>query len=56
VKEVKYRPLEYCCECGEPTGNAGRDEDSLYIVLDEKEIGPLCQSCYDEIDQEEDKT
>jgi len=43
------RPLEYCILCDEPTGNAGRDEDSLYIqTAADDEIGPLCQKCYDE--------
>lgn len=37
--------LEYCCECEEPTGRAGRDEDSLY----DGEDGPYCQPCYDDL-------
>ena len=24
--------LEYCCDCGEPTGNAGKDEDSCLLT------------------------
>lgn len=40
--------LECCCECGEPTGRAGRGEDSIYNEDDE---GPFCESChYREID------
>jgi len=41
--------LEYCCECGEPTGGAGRGEDSLYI--DDK--GPFCSECYQENNPEQ---
>ena len=37
-----YTP-EYCCECGSPTGKAGRGEDSLYI----DDQGPFCEGCYD---------
>ena len=43
--------LEYCCECDNPTGNAGRGEDSIYaeLMVDGDEIGPLCRECYDEL-------
>jgi hypothetical protein len=37
--------LELCAICDEPTGNAGRGEDSLY--LENSDEGPLCHSCYD---------
>ena len=37
--------LELCCACQEPTGNAGRGEDSLYICG----CGPFCQECYDSV-------
>jgi hypothetical protein len=37
--------LEICTVCQEPTGNAGRDEDSLYC--EEHETGPYCQKCFD---------
>jgi len=44
------RQLEYCCICDEPTGNVGKDEDSLYVEMqDGPEIGPLCRECYDKI-------
>jgi hypothetical protein len=33
---------EYCCKCGEATGRAGADEDSLYTKYD----GPFCETCY----------
>ena len=36
---------ELCCHCGEPTGRAGRGDDSLYT--DEGE-GPFCPSCFAE--------
>jgi len=39
--------LEYCCECGEPTGNAGKGEDSNYTQNDE---GPYCWECFPEKD------
>lgn len=34
--------LEYCKECDTATGNAGVDEDSLYVDDD----GPYCDECY----------
>ncbi len=37
--------LEYCCECGQPTGNAGRGEDSNYTEGGE---GPFCWDCWQE--------
>jgi len=35
--------LEYCCECNQPTGNAGKGEDSNYTDDDE---GPYCYECF----------
>lgn len=35
--------LEHCCECGDPTGHAGRGDDSLYT--DDGE-GPFCDACW----------
>ena len=37
--------LEYCWECGEPTGKAGRGDGSIYINYPDKEVGPLCNEC-----------
>ena len=37
--------VELCCECGEPTGKAGRGEDSLYCEA--CEAGPYCEECFD---------
>lgn len=37
--------LEYCCECDEPTGNAGEHEDSNYTENGE---GPFCWECFPE--------
>ena len=37
--------LEYCCECDEPTGKAGKGEDSLYTEDGE---GPFCSECFPE--------
>jgi len=43
--------LEYCCDCDEPTGRAGRGEDSIYAdpVNGDDEIGPLCWECYQDL-------
>ena len=38
-------PFEYCCKCGEPTGRAGRGDDSIYIDVGGQEVGPLCVDC-----------
>jgi len=38
------RPLEYCIECGNPTGRAGILEDSLYTDA----MGPYCEGCFPE--------
>jgi hypothetical protein len=38
---------EICCECGKPTGRAGKHDDSIYILYPDKEIGPLCEECRD---------
>jgi len=45
--------FEHCSECDCETGNAGRGEDSIYIELSDKEIGPLCEDCRDMILQKE---
>ena len=37
--------LEYCYECGAPTGWAGKGEDSLYT---EGDTGPFCWECFPE--------
>ena len=50
---------EICDVCGEPTGNAGRGDDSVYIELttdyfgykEGEELGPLCGECYDAFDR-----
>lgn len=36
--------IEYCVVCEEPTGRAGRDEDSLY---DGNGHGPFCEHCFE---------
>jgi hypothetical protein len=41
---------EYCRKCGEPTGNAGLGEDSLY---DANMDGPYCQECWDALPEAE---
>lgn len=35
--------LEMCCNCDNPTGKAGRCEDSMYLG----DKGPYCEECYD---------
>ena len=40
---MKEPQLEYCCECGYPTGRAGKGEDSLY---DSDDNGPYCWECW----------
>ena len=37
--------IELCCECDQPTGDAGRLDDSIFIQYPDKEIGPLCDEC-----------
>jgi hypothetical protein len=52
--------LEVCCVCSEPTGRAGRGDDSIYRTLNQdfpdndfgfrfpikgEELGPLCSDC-----------
>uniref|UniRef100_A0A6M3LX22 RING-type domain-containing protein n=1 Tax=viral metagenome TaxID=1070528 RepID=A0A6M3LX22_9ZZZZ len=35
--------LEYCLACGEPTGRAGRGDDSIYCDCGS---GPFCIECW----------
>lgn len=35
--------LEECVMCGEPTGRAGRGDDSIFCECD---TGPLCLDCW----------
>lgn len=35
--------LEVCCKCDEPTGRAGKGEDSLYASNGD---GPFCPMCW----------
>jgi hypothetical protein len=39
-------PLERCYKCDEPTGRAGRSDDSLYC--DECGQGPFCSECMEQ--------
>ena len=43
--------IERCVECDEPTGKAGRLDDSLY---DEGE-GPFCEDCFHKRQSNEEK-
>jgi len=36
---------EMCCDCENPTGRAGKEEDSLYCPACGD--GPFCETCYD---------
>lgn len=38
--------LEYCFICDQPTGGAGKNDDSLYDVNDK---GPYCPSCWNQL-------
>lgn len=40
--------IELCCECDQPTGRAGKHDDSIYIHYPDKEIGPLCEECWED--------
>lgn len=42
--------LEFCCECDQPTGRAGRGEDSLFLDDD----GPYCWDCWQNIREDAD--
>lgn len=37
--------VEECMVCHEPTGKAGRDDDSLYTP---NGVGPWCEQCFDD--------
>ena len=51
MADDKAERYERCCECDEETGKAGKGEDSIYIELPCTEIGPLCERCYDAIEE-----
>ncbi len=38
--------LEYCCNCGDATGKAGKGDGSLYTDDD----GPFCYKCFQDED------
>ena len=45
--------IERCSHCDEPTGKAGRGDDSRYSTLpDGVEHGPLCESCFEMFEKE----
>ena len=43
---------ERCCMCGNPTGNAGRGNGSIFC--DECGEGPFCRDCWNEHDCSKD--
>lgn len=52
-RDMTDNDLELCSHCGEPTGRAGRGDDSLYsTLLDGVECGPLCELCFDMFEKE----
>ncbi len=42
---------ERCYQCDEPTGHAGRSDDSLFIEIASNEIGPFCSTCYHKLNE-----
>ena len=42
---MKTKRIERCVKCDEPTGKAGRLDDSLY---DDDGNGPFCETCFHE--------
>ena len=47
--------IEFCELCKEPTGRAGRLEDSLYAASGTPaEVGPLCLCCYKTLTNEDE--
>lgn len=43
--------IEICTICDEPTGKAGKSEDSLCFILNGKQITPLCEECFEMLKQ-----
>ena len=41
-----WKGLERCYACDEPTGRAGRADDSLFCA--ECDAGPFCEECWDQ--------
>lgn len=40
--------FEFCFKCDDPTGRAGRSEDSIYVDLpDGSTLGPFCETCHE---------
>jgi len=42
---------EYCARCYEKTGRAGRAEDSIFLIVNDEEYGPLCEEITQAIDR-----
>ena len=39
--------IELCCACDNPTGRAGKQDDSLFVYHETiGDIGPFCEDCY----------
>jgi len=43
LSQLDRTDYELCCECGELTGRAGKDDDSLYCP--DCNDGPFCEEC-----------
>jgi len=41
--------LQTCAQCDEPTGKSNEDELYFEPGTNREPVGPLCQSCYDEM-------
>lgn len=43
------KPIERCRECDDPTGRAGRGDDSLYCdsLSCDDGTGPFCEDCFE---------
>ena len=48
--ERRRKMVEICCECDEPTGRAGKDEDSFYS--EDTGNGPYCEQCFNELEEQ----
>lgn len=45
---------EYCSQCGDPTGRAGNFHDSVFVIINDEKIGPLCDDCLRQLEQKGD--
>ena len=43
---------EFCSRCGDPTGRAGNFHESVFVMIDDENHGPLCDDCADELERQ----